>query len=277
LQRPDGEIQALLTELRSGVSNSAWTTFLGTYSGLIYGVIRIFAREADHTADCFLFVCEKLSEKNYRRLLAFKPDGKARFITWLRAVVRNLCLDWHRSQFGRKQVFSSVATRSGVDQDIFRAVFHRKETIAQIWAQLSKNGCQLSYADVETRVEDLRSSLTSRQLWLLSTGRHSLQFIDSEEDSALEIADAAPNPETLSLMHDTRRAVATALAQINSADRLLLRLRFAEELPLREIARLVGLKDAQTADRRIRESLDRLREKLGVKRLFIGKPKSASV
>ena len=111
LQQPDGEIQALLTELRSGLPYYAWTAFLTTYSGLIYGVIHMFAHEPDHTADCFLFVCEKLAENNYRRILAFKPDGKARFTTWARAVVRNLCLDWHRSQFGRKQVFSSVAAR----------------------------------------------------------------------------------------------------------------------------------------------------------------------
>jgi RNA polymerase sigma factor (sigma-70 family) len=237
----------------------------------------MFAHEPDHTADCFLFVCEKLAENNYRRILAFKPDGKARFTTWARAVVRNLCLDWHRSQFGRKQVFSSVAARSGVDQEIFRAAFHRKETIAQIWAHLSKNGCQFSYADVEARVEDLRSSMTARQLWLLSTDRHALESIDSDEGPGLEIADASPDPETLSLMHDTKRAVAAALAQMNSADRLLLRLRFAEGLPLLEIARLVGLKDAQTADRRVREGLARLREKLGVKKLLVGKPKSASV
>src|SRR5258705_5591995 len=155
LQQPDGEIQALLTELRSGLPYYAWTAFLTTYSGLIYGVIHMFAHEPDHTADCFLFVCEKLAENNYRRILAFKPDGKARFTTWARAVVRNLCLDWHRSQFGRKQVFSSVAARSGVDQEIFRAAFHRKDTITQIWAHLSKNGCQFSYADVKMRFNDL--------------------------------------------------------------------------------------------------------------------------
>jgi RNA polymerase sigma factor (sigma-70 family) len=276
LRQPDGEIQALLTELRSGAPHSAWTAFLTSYSGLIYGVVHIFAHEQDHIADCFVFACEKLAEKNYRRILSFRPDGKARFTTWLRAVVRNLCLDWHRSQFGRKQLFASTAGRSGVDQEIFRAAFHRKETIAQICSDLSKNGCKVSYSDVEKRIEDLRASMTARQLWLLSTGRHPLEFLDSRSP-ALEIADTSPDPETLSLMRDTKLAVARALAQLNSSDRLLLRLRFAESLPFVEVARLLALKDAQTADRRIRDVLDRLREKLAVHGVLLGKRKSASV
>jgi RNA polymerase sigma factor (sigma-70 family) len=276
LRQPDGEIQALLTQLRSGAPHSAWSVFLTSYSGLIYGVVHIFAHEQDHIADCFVFVCEKLAERSYRRILSFRPDGRARFTTWLRAVVRNLCLDWHRSQFGRKQVFAAVAGRSGVDQEIFRAAFHRKETIAQICTHLSKNGCELSYSDVETRVEDLRASMTARQLWLLSTGRHSLEFLDSH-GPALEIADTSPDPETLSLMRDTKLAVVRAFAQLNSRDRLLLRLRFAESLSFVEVARLLGLKDAQTADRRIRDVLERLREKLGVYDVLVGKRKSASV
>jgi hypothetical protein len=44
-----------------------------------------------------------------------------------------------------------------------------------------------------------------------------------------------------------------------------------------EVARLLGLKDAQTADRRIRDVLERLREKLGVYDVLVGKRKSASV
>jgi DNA-directed RNA polymerase specialized sigma subunit len=78
-------------------------------------------------------------------------------------------------------------------------------------------------------------------------------------------------------MRDTKLAVVRAFAQLNSRDRLLLRLRFAESLSFVEVARLLGLKDAQTADRRIRDVLERLREKLGVYDVLVGKRKSASV
>jgi uncharacterized delta-60 repeat protein len=99
-------------------------------------------------------------------------------------------------------VFASVAGRSGVDQEIFRAAFHRKETIAQICTHLCKNGCELSYSDVETRVEDLRASMTARQLWLLSTGRHSLEFLTNN------VTLSAPKPWAMALQTDGKILVA---------------------------------------------------------------------
>jgi len=41
--------------------------------------------------DRSLYVWERLAQRNYRRLVAFKPDRTARFDSWLRAGVRNLC------------------------------------------------------------------------------------------------------------------------------------------------------------------------------------------
>jgi DNA-directed RNA polymerase specialized sigma24 family protein len=64
--------------------------------------------------------------------------------------------------------------------------------------------------------------------------------------------------------------VARALARLPSADRFMLRLRFEQDLTLDQVARLSGLPDAQTADRRLRKILDVLRQK-------IGKTKAASV
>jgi len=43
----------------------------------------------------------------------------------------------------------------------------------------------------------------------------------------------------------------------------LVRLRYEQGLTLGKVAELTGLKDAQTADRRIRSILDTLREELG--------------
>ena len=50
--------------------------------------------------------------------------------------------------------------------------------------------------------------------------------------------------------------------RIPEAEPLLVRLRFDQELTLQQIAELAGLKDAQTADRRIREVLEKLRQEL---------------
>lgn len=51
--------------------------------------------------DRYLFALEELARDDYRRLRAYTPDARARFSTWLAIVVRRLCLDHHRSRYGR--------------------------------------------------------------------------------------------------------------------------------------------------------------------------------
>ena len=275
----DGGVGTLLEALQSDQKDLAWESFLTTYSELIYGVIKTFAHNPDHSGDCFLFVCTKLADKNYRRLRAFRPDGRARFSTWLRAVVRNLCLDWHRSVFGRRQLFRFVASRSTLDQEIFEATFQRCAKLHEIWNDLTQKGFDLSYCELQERVEELRNLMSFRQLWLLSASRIPIESLDLDEESSsrIEVIDPLPDPERMAILRETRTALAKALRVVDPGDRLLLRLRYLEGLGLVEVARLVGLKDAQTADRRIREAIERLREKIDKERVLLGKRKSASV
>jgi len=159
-------------------------------------------------------------------------------------------------------------------------MFHRADSIDQIWRDLSRRGYSLDYSEIEGRVEQLRASLSARQLWLVSASRLPIDTIErGEEDQAVALlADAAPNPEMLAMLRETEAIVRKSLAHLHTSDRILLRLRYVEGLPLLEVARLLGLKDAQTADRRIREAIERLRKHLPEgKLLTAGKPKSVSV
>jgi RNA polymerase sigma factor (sigma-70 family) len=78
-------------------------------------------------------------------------------------------------------------------------------------------------------------------------------------------------------LRETHEQVSAAIDSLTDSDRLLVRLRYQEGLTLQQVARLVGLKDAQTADRRLRDIIDHLREALGVERFVRGKAKAASV
>lgn len=276
----DRTIGRLLDVLASDSGGEAWTEFLAIYSETIVGVVRVFSRDADQCSDCFLFVCERLAAKNYRRLRAFEPNGRAQFSTWLRAVVRNLCLDWYRSKHGRRGLFRSIASRDTIDQEIFVAAFHRHVSGYEIWLDLSRKGYRLSYTDIENRLEQLRTSLSARQLWLVSASSVSYDPAEPEhEEGAVGLAvDATPNPEMLAILRETEAIVRKALAHLNTADRILLRLRYFEGLPLLEVAHLLGLKDAQTADRRIRDAMEKLHKHLRERKvLAAGKPKSESV
>jgi RNA polymerase sigma factor (sigma-70 family) len=269
----------MLSALSSAERQLVWCAFLDRYSGLIYHVVRSFDQDPDRSGNCFLFVCEQLSAKDFRRLRKFDLVGRASFSTWLCAVARNLCLDWHRKEHGRYRVLGSVARRSAADQLLFELVFRRGFSVEEAREELSRRSFDLSFAAVEERISDLRRCMSSRQLWLLSSGKTVPDSIDSGEEGTYvaEPADPAPDPEALVALRETHEQVSAALGSLTDSDRLLVRLRYQEGLTLQQVARLVGLKDAQTADRRLRDIIDHLRQALGVEHLVRGKTKTASV
>ena len=64
--------ESFLERLRSRDRHDAWVEFLENYSALIFQVSRYFESDLDRASDCFQFVCQKLSENRFRRLLSFK-------------------------------------------------------------------------------------------------------------------------------------------------------------------------------------------------------------
>jgi RNA polymerase sigma factor (sigma-70 family) len=258
---------------------SAWSDFLDRYSSLIYHVVLTFHRDPDRSGNCYLFVCEHLSANDFRRLRKFNPSGPASFSTWLCAVTRNLCLDWHRKEHGRYRVFGSVAQRSAADQALFELVFRQGFSVAEAREELSRRRIGLSFAEVEERISELRRCVSSRQLWLLSSGKGVADSITSAEEGVYvpEPADPAPDPEALLVLRESHARVSSALASLTDSDRLLVRLRYHQGLTLQQVAKLLGLKDAQTADRRLRDIIEHLRQVLGVKQFVPGKVKPASV
>jgi RNA polymerase sigma factor (sigma-70 family) len=263
------ELQAddLFRQLRSRESREAWARFLDHYSPLLLDVVRLFEREDDAVGDCYLFICEQLSCDGFRRLLRFRPDGPARFSTWLCAVARNLCLDWHRREFGRHRVFESVARLPALDQEVFRCVFVDRLPIDDAFLKLAPRFPGLTVEQVSDGVGRIQQALTSRQRWLLMAQR-SRGFrgpgtmLERDETELGQIPSEMPNPETWAGMQEERSALLRAMSKLSSRERLLIRLRYEREATLEEIANLLGLGNAQSADRRIREAVEKLRKEM---------------
>ena len=263
----DPPIARILERLGSQESHRAWSDFLESFSAHILQTVRLFERDADPVADCFLYVCERLSEKGFRRLRSFKLGGIAKFLTWLRVVVRNLCLDWHRKEFGRHRVFQSIAVLGALEQDVFRCIYEQGLSQDESLNLLRASYPQLTMAELETGAGRVRSALTDRQIWLAGARRHPpLPWErDSEAGSQEQIAepiDPAPSIESLLVMDEERAAVERALGGLAKPERLLIELRFEQGLTLQETAQLLNLKDAQTVDRRQREVIEKLRKQL---------------
>lgn len=256
---PPRAIEQILDRLTSPDSEQAWGDFLEEYATPIYQVIRHFESDSDKAADCFQFVCEQLVMNRFRRLRAFKSGGTAKFSTWLRAVTRNLCIDWHRKESGRSRPFKSIARLSAFDQHVFRLMYEQGVT--------AEEGLRLlipAYPDVteESLAESrhrIDTRLTTRQRWLLNTrspepmSTTDLDVVDSH------VIDPRANPETQAILNERYRNLVRKLSRLSNQDRLLVRLRFEQELTLEQIAKLLDLGNAQRVDRQLKQIISQLR------------------
>ena len=258
----DRQIARIIRQLHSGQAQEAWVEFLQSCSVVIFQVVRLSEQDTDAAADCFLFVCEQLSRRRFRRLCRFQPKGPATFATWLRAVVRRLCLDWHRKEFGRARIFHSLSSLSTADQAVFRCVFEQGMRLDETFSQLRARFPTLTREQVAASAEQIQRTLTPRQLFLLGVRRPKLEPLEAAEEGWPEqqLADPGPDPESLAALEEQRTALTRALSRLPAPDRLLIRLRFERELTLEEVGRITKSGDAQSVDRRIRGILERLRK-----------------
>lgn len=258
-------IDRILQQLGSPAAQDAWSIFLDDYGGAIYQVIRHFEADSEGAADCFQFICERLCESQFRRLRRFDPHGPAKFTTWLRAVVRNLCLDWQRKQFGRSRPFRSVAQLSTLDQRVFQVVLQRGMPEQEALLYLATDFPELTAETLSESIERINHALTPNQKWLLQTrtasgGRRSP---DSDQHAqSTEPTSAAPDPETRAISAERIRLLARVVRKLPAKEKLLLRLRFEEEMTLEQIAKLMQLGNAQRVDRQIKQILFMLRTEL---------------
>jgi RNA polymerase sigma factor (sigma-70 family) len=263
----DPQADGILRQLRSRDPRDAWARFLDVCSPLLLGVVRLFERDDDAIGDCYLYICEQLSRNRFRRLLHFRTNGPASFPTWLRAVARNLCLDWHRQEFGRHRVFESIARLPALDQEVFNKVFVNGLPADATHLTIEPRFPGLTVGEVGRCIGRIEQSLTPRQRWLLSVRRakgwRGAASGTEDSDEVLErIPGEGPDPESLAALREERAALHAALSRLPDRDRLVVRLRFEQELTLEEIARLLNLDNAQSADRRIREAIENLRKSM---------------
>jgi RNA polymerase sigma factor (sigma-70 family) len=177
-------------------------------------------------------------------------------------------LDWRRRKFGRRRVFRSVSLLSTFDQEVFRCIYQRGASADETFLLLQNRFTDLTPERLAESRERIEEKLTAKQRWLL--GARFAQGVlgtsatfEQPDASSLEIPDPRPDPEAQAVLEERRAVVRSALARLSKRERLLLRLRFEQELTLEQVARLVGLGNAQRADRQIKDILARLRKEIG--------------
>jgi RNA polymerase sigma factor (sigma-70 family) len=258
---PRQHLETLLSDLYSPNQQDAWDEFLSEYSTPIYQVVRHFEADPDKAADCFQFVCEQLIDRRSSRLKKFRGEGSATFTTWLRAIVRNLCIDWHRKQFGRQRLFSSVTQLPVFDRQVFRMVYEQAVPPEDCVAILAAEFPNTTISQITESRNRIEGALTPKQRWLLAqrVGNQNGNAAHFEE-ILRDVRDTGTDPEAQAIENECRRRLERAMKSLSPNERLLIRLRFEEGLTLEKAAALLGLGNAQKADRLIKEILARLRK-----------------
>lgn len=246
----------------------AWDCFLADYAALVLQVVHLFERDPDRADDCFVFVCEQLERDDLRRLRRFDEHGTASFATWLRTVVRNLCLDWRRKRLGRPRPFRAVQRMGAEDEEVHRAVHLRGLTESEALAAVRLSFPEFSRADLAASLARIADALTPHQAWLVAS-RHLRQVSLAASPGAweggreLDPASSEPDPEESAALDEQLGLLRRGLAELAPRERLLLRLRYEQDLTLEEIGRLTGIGSATTAQRAIERALEKLRLPLG--------------
>jgi len=239
--------------LSSPDPGSAWVEFLERYGPLLMTVVRQFEYEQERTSDCFLYVCEQLNDDGFRRLLKFNTNGKARFRTWLGTVAFNLCVDWHRREYGRATLLPAIAALPAFDQLVYRLVIEQGMGKESCFQTLKADFPDLTRDLVTKAVIRVYSLLTPRQRWqiCINNRRRAKSQHLSTEACPEQLPDPEIGPATEAQRQQQLDALNGALSRLPADQRLLLRLRYQEGLTLKQIAGLRGCGDINQTWRQI--------------------------
>lgn len=260
--------KSLLERLLSLQSHAElWAEFLRRYSNLFFKVI--WQHERDHGAavEKYLYVCTKFAENDFARLRKFRTEYGPRapkLSTWLVSVTRNLCVDAHRSTHGRRRYPAALLRMSEFERDVFRLCYWEGYSINEIQHMLETRHGSESVSDAMDRID---ATIGERP-----TTQGSPEFVQFDGDTHGGHADEIPdvfsddNPEWLSVLEEQ--------------ERLVVRLRFWEDMAAREIGKILNLQSEQKVYAIMHKALEKLRASAanqnGVRAIQVKDNKNAS-
>ncbi len=234
-----------------------WGEFLDRYASDLLAWTRQLGFDRDESMDRFVYVCEKLSDDRCRRLREVRRLGDRGELTpWLRAVVRNLVVNWHWSRHGRPRLPKAIEALGDREQRVFRAHYWEGLGPAEIRERLEAEGSAIELAQVFDALEKVFEVLSDVDRWRLASGLLTRQPA-VEIERLNEPAAKTMGAEESLLRRERLENARGAISRLEASERLLLQLRYEESCTYTEVASIVGC-DPATARRRITRVLERL-------------------
>jgi DNA-directed RNA polymerase specialized sigma subunit len=181
-------------------------------------------------------------------------------------------VDWRRKEQGRVRPLRCVSRLPELDQQVCRCIYVRGMSRTQCLEALASRFPGLTEATVSEINARLFALLTPQQRWQLSARTPALKPVvfgagPENDDPAWQVAAQDPGPDDLAEGLQEQRQLQDALAKLPAEQRLLLRLRYEQNLTLAEVARLTGQPDPFRANRRIQAALATLADLMGASRI----------
>lgn len=246
-----------------------WQRFIERYADCILFEFRKLGLDRDRSMDGFVYVLEKLSENDYRRLKSIrylKPDGD--LTPWVRQVVRRLSVNWTWSVLGRRRHLKAVAALPALDRRVFELHFWHGLGASAIYEQLrSEHKFDGDLFQVLGILDAIFVLLTPRKRWRLlsrmaqNRNPDSLDECDPVTGACKEVPASRPDPERVLIQHETNQRVDRALNGLSPRQRLILQFTYEEGLGSREIACLLRIAEADVK-KLLKSGLRDLRERL---------------
>ncbi len=255
-EKSDG---SLLRQLRSPDAWTAWTEILNRHASLIMKTASQFEYQQDRKNDCFLYVSEKLSEDGFKRLLRYQPRHNVSFRAWLITVIFNLCIDWHRKEFGRATLLPAISALPAFDQLVYRYYFEQGMVSEECLQVLSADCPDVTRQLLSQAISRIHRVLTPRQRWQIS-----VRLRRRQRSGALSMKDMqqlpspALDPSVMAQEQQELETLEAALNALPARQRLLLHFRYYDGLTLKQIAQFIRLGDSSRAWRHIQDALQAL-------------------
>ncbi|HUQ21266.1 MAG TPA: sigma-70 family RNA polymerase sigma factor [Gemmatimonadaceae bacterium] len=202
------EIPALLKRLlkTDPPADDAWPAFAREYTKLLLHVARATSKDRDDAMDAYAYLLERLSEDRYRRLRAYTSQSNSKFTTWLVVVARRICVDHHRTKYGRIRNENSVSERDSAGmRRRLEDLYDGPECVDSLPDDASGASLALERAELSEELSAMRESLPAADRLLIA-----LRF-----DDGLSAAEIATLLHYQSQFHVYRR-INTLLAEMKS-------------------------------------------------------------
>ncbi len=224
------------------LSEAAWGEFLRRYSNLILKIIWRYKRNYDEVMEQYVVICSKLLENHFRILKKYQTDFnglRPKFSTWLTTVVNNLCIDIYRRSHGRRRFPRGIKNLPKEDRLFFELYYWKRLSLEEISdiMNLSSKPDSESVHDKLTHIESLltRTPRPQNVLWQKDT----ISF--DEETYMPETVDTAVYEDGID-ESDLSTKIESLIANLSVQEKVVVRLRFWENLSAREISEIIHIK-----------------------------------